>query len=318
MTSGDGVRRPLNFALVGASGFVAPRHMRAIAEVGGRLVAAVDPHDAAGALDRWAPEALFFTSMEEFERHLEGLRRGPPEGRVDRVVICSPNGLHGDHIRRALRGGADVLCEKPLVVDPGDLDALEGVERETGRRVRTVLQLRLHPAAAALRERLRSAPAGRVHEVDLVYVTRRGPWYHASWKGDEARSGGLAMNIGVHLFDLLIWLFGAAGRLEVRERERGHLSGTLELERARVRWFLSVEARHLPEGKGAVHRVLAVDGEEVDLSAGMEDLHTAVHREVLGGGGPGIAEARPSIELVARVRGKMVSDTSLPPPGRRR
>lgn len=298
--------RPVNFALVGASGFVAPRHMRAIREVGGRLVAAVDPHDAAGALDRHFEETRFFTEIERFDRHLDKLRRGPGEGRVGVVSICSPNYLHDAHIRLALRAGADALCEKPIVINPWNLDALRVIEGETGRRVFTVLQLRLHPRIAAFRERLLAAPAGRKREVTLTYVTRRGPWYFVSWKGDESRSGGVAMNIGVHFFDLLLWFFGKVEGAEVHRREAGTMSGFLELERARVRWFLSVEAKHLPaapDGKRRdVFRSLSVEGEEVEFSEGFEDLHAAVYREVLAGRGLGIAEAHPSVDLVYRLR----------------
>jgi UDP-N-acetyl-2-amino-2-deoxyglucuronate dehydrogenase len=295
-----------NFALVGASGFVAPRHMKAIRETGGRLVAAVDPHDAAGSLDRWFEETRFFTEIERFDRHLDRLRRGPEEGRVRWVSVCSPNYLHDSHIRLALRAGADCLCEKPIVINPWNLDALRTIEEETGRRVFTVLQLRLHPKVMALRERVRAGAPGRKHEVDLRYVTRRGPWYFVSWKGDEAKSGGLAMNIGVHFFDLLLWIFGKVEGLEVRRRGPATMEGTLELERARVRWLLSVDAAHLPAGPDGkrrdVWRAFTVDGAEVEFSEGFEDLHTAVYREVLAGRGFGIEDARPSIDLVHRVR----------------
>ena len=296
----------LNFALVGASGFVAPRHMRAIRETGGRLVAAVDPHDAAGALDRWFEDTRFFTEIERFDRHLDRLRRGPEEGRVRWVSVCSPNYLHDAHIRMALRAGADCICEKPIVVNPWNLDAIAEIERETGRRVFTVLQLRHHPKVLALRERVRAAPPGRKHEVDLRYVTRRGPWYFVSWKGDEAKSGGLAMNIGVHFFDLLLWIFGKVEEVEVTRREPATMEGTLDLERARVKWLLSVDPAHLPAGPDGkrrdVWRAFTVDGEEVEFSDGFEDLHTRVYREALAGRGSGIEDARPSIDLVHRLR----------------
>jgi UDP-N-acetyl-2-amino-2-deoxyglucuronate dehydrogenase len=293
------------FALVGASGFVAPRHMKAIREVGGNLVAAVDPHDAAGALDRWFEDTRFFREAERFERHLEKLRRGPEEGRVRWVSVCSPNYLHDAHIRMALRAGCDVICEKPIVVNPWNLDALRAVEAETGRRVFTVLQLRHHPAILALRERVLAA-GPEVHDVDLRYVTRRGPWYFVSWKGDEEKSGGLAMNIGVHFFDLLLWIFGKEKSLAVTRRDPAHLEGTMELERARVRWMLSVDPAALPPGPDGkrrdVYRAFTVDGREVEFSEGFEDLHTAVYREALAGRGLGIEEARVSIDLVHRVR----------------
>jgi UDP-N-acetyl-2-amino-2-deoxyglucuronate dehydrogenase len=294
-----------NFALVGASGFVAPRHMKAIREAGGRLVAAIDPHDAAGALDRWFEDTRFFTEIERFDRHLEKLRRGPEEGRVRWVSVCSPNYLHDAHIRLALRAGCDVLCEKPIVVNPWNLDALRTMEQETGRRVRTVLQLRYHPKIVALRERVLKAGAKR-HRVDLRYVSRRGPWYFVSWKGDESRSGGLAMNIGVHFFDLLLWIFGKAGASEVIRRDPATMEGNLRLERADVHWLLSVDPVHLPPGPDGkrlnVYRAFVVDGDEVEFSEGFEDLHVTVYREALAGRGFGIDDAYPSIELVHGIR----------------
>ncbi len=298
-----------NFALVGASGFVAPRHMRAIKDVGGSLVAAVDNHDAAGALDRFFEDTRFFTEIERFDRHLDKLRRGPAEGRVRWVSVCTPNYLHDAHIRLALRAGCDVICEKPIVVSPWNLDALKVIEGETGRRVFTVLQLRYHPAIVALRERV-LASGSKIHDVDLRYVTRRGPWYFVSWKGNEEKSGGLAMNIGVHFFDLLLWIFGAEKGLEVTRRDAATMEGTMVLERARVRWLLSVDPANLPAGADGkrrdVLRAFTVDGKEVEFSAGFEDLHTTVYREVLAGRGFGIDDAHPSIDLVHRVRHQAV------------
>lgn len=295
----------VNFALVGASGFVAPRHMKAIREVGGNLVAAVDTHDAAGALDRWFEETRFFTEIERFDRHLDRLRRGPEEGRVRWVSVCSPNYLHDSHVRLALRAGCDAVCEKPIVVNPWNLDALAEIEKETGRRVCTVLQLRYHPKILQLRERVHAA-GGKRHEVDLRYVTRRGPWYFVSWKGDEEKSGGLAMNIGVHFFDLLLWIFGRAEGIEVLRRDPATMEGTLQLERATVRWLLSVDPAHLPAGPDGkrrnVWRAFTVDGVEVEFSEGFEDLHTTVYREALAGRGFGLADAHPSIDLVHRIR----------------
>ncbi len=283
-----------NFAIAGCSGFVAPRHLRAIREVGGTVRAFLDP---LGAPSNGLPdEARFFGSEGEFERHLLDLRAGPPARRVDFVSVCSPNDLHERHVRLAFRAGAAAVCEKPIVVDPRALDGLRAAEEESGRRVFTVLQLRLHPALLALRARLPSRPPRGRHEVALSFLTRRGPAYFDSWKGDEARSGGIAMNIGVHYFDLLLWLFGRAEGVEVRRRERGTLEGSLDLERARVRWILSVGS------DGPPARRLAVDGEEVDFSSGLDDLHTAAYREILAGRGPGIEEARPSVELVDRIR----------------
>ncbi|MCK6478709.1 MAG: Gfo/Idh/MocA family oxidoreductase [Planctomycetes bacterium] len=295
------------FALVGACGFVAPRHMAAMAACGGDLAAALDPHDAAGVLDRWFPEAAFFTDPAAFAAHLAELRRGGPGSAVEWVAVCSPNHLHGEHLRMALRSGARALCEKPVALDPRGLDELAALERGTGGRVFTVLQLRHHPRVEALRRRLDGEPGAGRREVVLTYVTRRGPWYFASWKGDPARSGGLAMNIGVHLFDLVLHLFGPAERCEVHLREPATMAGLIETPRARVRWLLSVDGGRLPAaaaaaGRGA-WREMTVDGEAVEFSEGSEDLHAAVYRETLAGRGLGLAEARPSVELVHRIAG---------------
>ncbi len=300
-----------NFALIGASGFVAPRHLKAIHDTGNTLVAATDPHDAAGVMDRFFPDARFFTEIERFDRFLEKRRRGPAEERIDVVSICSPNYLHDAHIRMALRAGADAICEKPLVINPWNLDALEAIEAETGHRAWTVLQLRLLPPLIALRDELRKSAPGSRPDVCLTYVTRRGPWYDVSWKGSEQKSGGVAMNIGIHFFDLLLWLFGPAQDSAVHLMDPRRMAGALELERARVRWFLSVEASDLPEefrreGRPA-YRSLTIDGRELEFSEGFTDLHTRLYEAVLSGHGYGIADARPSIELVYRIRtGKTV------------
>jgi UDP-N-acetyl-2-amino-2-deoxyglucuronate dehydrogenase len=298
-----------NFALIGAAGFVAPRHLRAIRDTSNQLVAAVDPHDSVGVLDSYFPDARFFTEIERFDRHLDKCRRGPAEGRVHWVSVCTPNYLHDAHIRLALRAGCDVICEKPIVVSPWNLDALKVIEQETGRRVFTVLQLRYHPAIVALRERV-MASGSKIHEVDLRYVTRRGPWYFVSWKGNEEKSGGLAMNIGVHFFDLILWIFGAETGLEVTRRDAATMEGTMTLERARVRWLLSVDPANLPPGPDGkrrnVFRAFTVDGQEIEFSEGFEDLHTTVYREVLAGRGFGIDDAHPSIDLVHRVRHQAV------------
>ena len=293
-----------NFALTGLAGYVAPRHLQAIRDTGHRLVAAVDPHDAVGVVDRYFPDAAFFTEVERFDRHLEKLRRGPDAGRVHVVSVCAPNHLHDAHVRLALRVGADALCEKPLVLNPWNLDALAELEAESGRRVWTVLQLRVHPALRALRERLRAEP-GRRYAVRLTYVTGRGVWYRYAWKGDPKRSGGLATNIGVHLFDLVLWLFGPLRRHEVHLAEPERMAGRLELEGADVAWFLSLDARDLPAGgpgEPTTFRSITVDGEEVEFSGGFGDLHTRVYEETLAGRGFGIEEARPSIELVHALR----------------
>jgi UDP-N-acetyl-2-amino-2-deoxyglucuronate dehydrogenase len=295
-----------NFALTGVAGYVAPRHLKAISDTGNRLVAAVDPHDAVGILDRYSFDVRFFTEIERFDRHLEKLRRGPEAERVHYVSICSPNYLHDAHIRLALRVGADAICEKPLVINPWNLDALKELESETGRRVRAVLQLRLHPHLIALRDRMKSEAGSTRHEVLLTYVTARGRWYDTSWKGSEERSGGLVTNIGIHLFDLLLWLFGPLESCEVHAREPRRLAGFLELERARVRWFLSADLADLPfapePGSRTTFRSITVDGAEVEFSEGFGDLHTRVYEEVLAGGGFGIDDSRPAIELSHRIR----------------
>ena len=297
---------PRNFALTGAAGYIAPRHLKAIKDTGNRLVAAVDPHDAVGVLDRYSFDVRFFTEIERFDRHLEKLRRGPEADRVHYVSICSPNYLHDAHIRLALRVGAHAICEKPLVINPWNLDALEELERETGCSVRAVLQLRLHPDLIALRERLGQAGAASMSDVTLTYITARGRWYDTSWKGSEERSGGIVTNIGIHFFDLLLWLFGAVVRSEVHARDTRRMAGFLELERARVRWYLSTDRADLPfaaePGLKTTYRSITVDGRDVEFSDGFADLHTRVYEDILSGGGFGIADSRPSIELSHRIR----------------
>jgi len=296
-----------NFALAGLAGYIAPRHLQAIRDTGNRLVAAVDPHDAVGVVDSYFPEAAFFTEVERFDRHLELLRRGPEAGRVHVVSVCTPNHLHDAHVRLALRVGADALCEKPLVLNPWNLDALAEMEAESGRRVWTVLQLRVHPALLTLRDELAAARAagGGRPTVRLTNVTTRGVWYQYSWKGDERRSGGVATNIGVHFFDLLLWLFGAPVSHQVHLAEPERMGGRLELEGADVEWFLSLDARDLPDevrGKRPTYRSILVDGREVEFSDGFRDLHTRVYEETLAGRGFGIEAARPAIELVHALR----------------
>jgi UDP-N-acetyl-2-amino-2-deoxyglucuronate dehydrogenase len=301
-----------NFAIIGVGGFVAPRHLKAIYETGNRVVAAADPNDSVGVLDRFGFDIRFFREIERFDRHLDRLRRGPAEGRVHYVSICSPNYLHDAHARIALRNGADAICEKPMVINPWNLDALEALETETGRRIFTVLQLRVHPDVMALRERLLAQIHGARHQVELTYVTSRGPWYDVSWKGSEQHSGGVALNIGVHLFDLLLWLFGDLQRSEVHHRDARCLSGRLTLARADVAWFLSVDRSDLPlESKAkqqATYRMIDVDGTGVEFSEGFGDLHTRVYERALQGNGFGIADARQSIELVHQLRTAAVTD----------
>ncbi len=295
----------LNFAMVGVSGFVAPRHLQAIHDTGNRLIAATDPSDSAGILDRYSLDVKFFREIERFDRFLEKVRRGPEADRVHFVSICSPNFLHDAHVRLALRAQADAICEKPLVISPWNLDALQQLELETGRRVYTVLQLRHQPALKELRVALQNDRQRR-HQVTLTYVTARGPWYDVSWKGADERSGGLGMNIGIHLFDLLLWLFGPASRCEVHLCERRRMAGFLELRDADVRWFLSVEPRDLPfpvmPGKKTTYRSIDVDGSELEFTNAFGELHTVVYEQTLKGEGKGIDDARPSIELVHRIR----------------
>jgi len=295
-----------NFAITGVAGYVAPRHLQAIKDVGGRLLAALDPHDSVGILDRYWPDAAFFTEFERFDRHVEKLRRGDAGSRVEYVSVCSPNHLHDAHIRFALRVGADAICEKPLVINPWNLDPLEEIEAETGHRVYTVLQLRLHPQLMALKTRLDAGSSSTRHDVELTYITTRGGWYDVSWKGADERSGGIATNIGIHFFDLLLWLFGSVQECVVHLRDPRRVAGALELERARVRWFLSAETADLPfapePGVRTTHRSITVDGQEVEFSEGFGDLHTRVYEEMLAGRGFGIADARPSITLSSKIR----------------
>jgi UDP-N-acetyl-2-amino-2-deoxyglucuronate dehydrogenase len=300
-----------NFAVVGVGGYVAPRHLRAIHDVGGRLIAAADLNDSVGILDQFSLDVRFFTEMERFDRHLEKLRRGPESERVHYLSVCSPNYLHDAHCRLGLRLGADVICEKPLVINPWNLDALESLEEETGRRVFTVLQLRLHPKLAELREML-LAEKKAMHDVELTYVASRGPWYEVSWKASVEKSGGVPTNIGIHLFDLVLWLFGPARTARVHMAEARRYGGVLELERASVRWFLSTNAADrahaLRPYPGPTLRSIRVDGVEVEFSDGFDDLHTRVYQEALGGRPFRIADARPSIELVHRIRTAPVVD----------
>lgn len=294
------------FALIGAAGYVAPKHLKAIADTGNRLVVALDPHDSVGILDRFFPEASFFTEVERFDRFLERQRRERDGIPIDYVSICSPNYLHDAHARLAMRVGADAICEKPLVINPWNLDQLTEIADEYQRRVYTVLQLRLHPEVQRLRREALESTNGNRRDICLTYITRRGKWYHHSWKGDEEKSGGLALNIGIHFFDFLVWVFGGVERSSVHIAQPNRMAGVLELDRARVRWFLSVCEQDLPEdvraAGGYAYRSLTLDGEELDLSAGFTDLHTEVYRDILSGGGFGINDARPAVELVYQIR----------------
>jgi UDP-N-acetyl-2-amino-2-deoxyglucuronate dehydrogenase len=294
-----------HFALIGAAGFVAPRHMKAIFNTGNKLVAACDNHDNVGILDRYFPDAKFFTEVERFERFLEKRKKNNLE-RVDFVSICSPNYLHDSHCRLALRAGSDAICEKPLVISPWNLDQLAFTEQETGQKIYNILQLRLHESVVSLKNRLSNMDKKERINFDLTYVTRRGSWYHQSWKGNEDKSGSLAMNIGVHFFDMLLWLFGDVVSFKVYVRDGQRLAGHLELKNADVRWFLSISEDDLPiesiaKGNHAF-RSLKLNDEEFDFSNGFDDLHQSVYEDILSGGGFGIEDARAAIELVYKLR----------------
>ena len=300
-----------NFAAIGVAGYIAPRHLIAIQDTGNRLIAAADIHDSVGILDRYTQDVRFFTEIERFDRHLEKLRHRAEEERVHYVSIMTPNYLHDAHCRLALRIGATAICEKPLVINPWNLDQLERVEEEYEGKIKTILQLRVHPALVALKKKLDADKSGKQHDVLLSYVTSRGPWYHTSWKGDHEKSGGVATNIGIHFFDMLQWLFGKPGVIKVHRAENKSMSGFVEFERAQVRWFLSVDENNLPvtiePGKPKTYRSITVDGEEIEFSGGFTDLHTRVYEQTLAGNGFGLDDARPSIELAYKIRNTPVT-----------
>ncbi len=302
---------PKNFALIGAAGYIAPRHMQAIKDTGNRLVCALDPSDSVGILDRYFDDVEFFTDFERFDRHVGLLRRKQHADTLDYVSICSPNYLHDAHIRFALRNHADAICEKPLVLNPWNLDALEEDEEETGQRVYNVLQLRVHPTIQALKNRIESDTSGTRHLIDLSYITRRGHWYHYSWKGAVEKSGGVATNIGIHFFDMLMWIFGSAQKSHVHVADIKKMAGFLELKNADVRWFLSVDGNDLPEStiqsNRPTYRSIKIDDEDIEFSDGFTDLHTVVYQDILTGHGYGIADARPSIELAHDIRSAPLS-----------
>ena len=300
-----------NFAAIGVGGYIAPRHLKAIQDTGNQLIAATDITDSVGILDRYSQDVRFFTEIERFDRHLEKLRRGPEADRVHYVSIMTPNYLHDAHCRLALRVGANAICEKPLVINPWNLDQLALVEEEYQGKINTILQLRVHPSLIALNEKLGQDKSGKQHEVLLTYVTSRGPWYHTSWKGNSEKSGGIATNIGIHFFDMLQWLFGKPGEVKLYRSEDRSMSGFVEFERAQVRWFLSVDEKDLPvpieQGKPKTYRSITVDGDEIEFSGGFTDLHTRVYERTLAGNGFGLDDARPSIELTYRIRNTPIS-----------
>jgi UDP-N-acetyl-2-amino-2-deoxyglucuronate dehydrogenase len=296
----------MNFAVVGVGGYVAPRHLKAIKATGNKLVAAHDPNDSVGILDQYSFDVRFFSEIERFDRYLDKLRRLGESERIHYFSICSPNYLHDAHCRMALRNGANVICEKPIVINPWNLDTLEQLEQETGLTINTVLQLRLHPELLALRERLTQNLINSRHNVTLTYITARGGWYHISWKGQEEKSGGIGINIGVHLFDLILWLFGSVKESYVFHRDAERLAGHLELEHASVRWYLSIAPNDLPfegqAGNRTSYRCIEIDGEEFEFSDGFGDLHTRIYEQALVGNGFRIRDVRAVTELTHIIR----------------
>ena len=295
---------PINFALIGAAGYIAPRHLKAIRDTGNTLVAALDPFDSVGILDSYFPDTQFFTEPERFDRHLDKLRRGKV-GKVDFVSICSPNYLHDAHIRMALRNEANAICEKPLVLNPWNVDALAEIERETNQKIFTILQLRHHPAILEIKKRVDNQPS-RMYDINLDYITSRGSWYFRSWKGNLEKSGGIVTNIGIHFFDMLIWIFGPVIGNKVIQNENDRASGTLLLEKASVNWFLSINPETLPnevkQENKSFYRSLTIDDQEIDFSDGFTDLHTVAYNQILQGNGFGLEDARASVELVHEIR----------------
>ena len=298
-----------NFALIGIAGYIAIRHVKAIKETGNQLVAALDKFDSVGFVDSYFPNSDFFVEFERFDRHIAKLNR---QGRnVEFVSICSPNYLHDSHIRFALRNGADAICEKPLVLNPWNIEALIDYEKETGKKIYNILQLRHHPDIVALKKKIDALPPGKMHDIDLTYITSRGNWYHFSWKGDEQKSGGIATNIGVHFFDMLTWIFGDVKENRVHLLNEDKAAGFLQLEKARVRWFLSIDFDDIPsevkERGDRTFRSITVDGEAIEFSGGFTDLHTVSYREILAGRGFGVEASRISIQTVYDIRNKAIS-----------
>lgn len=295
-----------NFALIGAAGYIAPRHMSAIADLGHMLTTAFDPHDCVGILDKYFPKTSFFTEFERFDRHVDKLHR---EGAaVDYVSVCSPNYMHDAHIRFGLRNSADVICEKPTVLNPWNLDALESIEKESSNKIFNILQLRHHPAIVELKKNIDEGDADRIYDIDLTYMTARGNWYYASWKGDIQKSGGIVTNIGIHFFDMLIWVFGAVKDNIVHVHTHDRAAGILRLEKANVRWFLSINGELVfEETNKSVYRSLEINGSSFDFSTGFEGLHTTSYEHILKGNGFSLDDCRSSIELVYNIRNARLS-----------
>jgi len=293
-----------NFGLIGVAGYIAVRHLKAIKDTGNNLLASLDRFDSVGLLDSYFPNSDFFVEFERFDRHFDKLKRTGTK--IDYVSICSPNYLHDSHIRFALRHQAEAICEKPIVLNPWNVDALQEIENETGRKIFTILQLRHHPRIIELREKIKNGPKDKVYDIDLSYITSRGNWYYISWKGDIQKSGGVATNIGIHFFDMLGWIFGDTTKIIVHVSKPNKAAGYLELENARVRWFLSIDYNDLPEtvkksGK-RTFRSITVEGEEIEFSEGFGDLHTTSYREIIGGGGFGLSDARQSVITAFTIR----------------
>jgi len=294
-----------NFALLGLAGYIAPRHLKAIKDTGNNLLVALDKTDNVGIIDNYFPDADFFTEPERFERHIYKMQR-EGENPIDYFSICTPNYLHDAHIRMALRNGAHAICEKPLVLNPWNIDALEALEKETGKKIYTVLQLRHHPSIIGLKNKIEADTSEKIYDVDLTYITSRGKWYHYSWKGEDEKSGGLVTNIGIHFFDMLSFIFGELKNNTVHYRDKHWCAGFLEFERARVRWFLSVDSHFLPQkvkdsGK-TTYRSILIEGEEMEFTDGFADLHTLTYQHILDGKGFGLHDAKQSIEIVHRIR----------------
>ncbi len=293
-----------NFGIIGVAGYIAVRHLHAIKETGNNLLASLDKFDSVGRIDSYFPESDFFVEFERFDRHFDKLKRTGTK--IDYVSICSPNYLHDSHIRFALRHQAEAICEKPIVLNPWNIDALQEIENETGRKIYTILQLRLHPKIIELREKIRKGPKDKIYDIDMTYITSRGNWYYISWKGDKQKSGGVATNIGIHFFDMLSWIFGETRKNIVHLSEPNKSAGYLELANARVRWFLSIDYNDIPEAFKAsgkrTYRSITVDGEEIEFSEGFTDLHTLSYKEILAGRGFGLKEARQSVETAYTIR----------------
>jgi UDP-N-acetyl-2-amino-2-deoxyglucuronate dehydrogenase len=296
------------FALIGAAGYIAPRHMKAIKETGNELIAALDPFDSVGIIDSYFPDADFFIEPERFDRHLDKLRKSGAR-KVDYVSICSPNYLHDAHIRLALRNDAHAICEKPLLLNPWNIKGLEDIEKETGKKIYNILQLRHHPSIIELKKKFKAEHSGKVHDIELSYITSRGKWYHYSWKGDVKKSGGVVTNIGIHFFDMLSWIFGEMKESHVHLLNENKASGLLQLEKANVKWFLSIDRDDLPQkairNEQTTFRSIKIDDREIEFSGGFTDLHTVSYQQIIDGKGYGISEARNSIEIAHKIRNQI-------------